>query len=132
MQFIYAESRFVMPDHTCQQHFWCSTFIFCYSFKTNFVLDFCFWAPPTGNSTIADSEGIEVGWCTKNGYGTRGVIPGTFTGLQVLKTSQYIQYVGFINQPLVNIQASDYGGELDSAGQDGVRGFMRFFPCDHF
>jgi hypothetical protein len=90
----------------------------CQTILVNNISDFCFWAPPTGNSTIADTEGIEVGWCTKNGYGTRGVVPGTFTGLQVLKTSQYIQYVGFINQPLANMQASDYGGELDSGGQD--------------
>jgi hypothetical protein len=83
--------------------------------------DFCIWAPAQPNSTIADTEGEEVGWCTKNGYGTRGIVPGTFTGLQVLRTSQYLQIIGFINQPDVNMQASDFGGELDSGGQDEVR-----------
>jgi hypothetical protein len=86
-----------------------------------FLPDFCIWAPPQPNSTIADSEGEEVGWCTKNGYGTRGIPPGTFTGLQVLRTSQYLQIIGFINQGMVNVQPGDFGGELDSGGQDEVR-----------
>ena len=28
--------------------------------------------------------------------------------------------VGFIDQTRLNMQASDYGGELDDGGQDGV------------
>jgi hypothetical protein len=83
--------------------------------------DFCIWAPAQANSTIAVTEGEEVGWCTKNGYGTRGIPPGTFTGIQALRTSEYLQIIGFINQPLVNMQSDDFGGELDSGGQDLVR-----------
>jgi hypothetical protein len=90
-------------------------------YETDFFSDFCIWAPAKPNSTIADTEGEEVGWCTKNGYGTRGIPPGTFTGLQVLRTSQYLQIIGFINQGSVNIQPGDFGGELDSGGQDEVR-----------
>ena len=89
-------------------------------YETHFILDFCLWAPPLTNSTISDTEGEEVGWCTKNGYGTRGIVPGTFTGLQVLLTPEYVQYVGYIDQTRLNMQASDYGGELDPAGQDLV------------
>jgi hypothetical protein len=69
-----------------------------------------------------------VGWCTKNGYGTRGIVPGTYSGIQVLKTSAYIQIVAYLSQPNVNMQASDFGGELDSGGQDTVRSFVRNFP----
>lgn len=93
---------------------------FCLN-EADFFPDFCIWAPPKSNSSIADSEGEEVGWCTKNGYGTRGIPPGTFTGIQVLRTSQYVQIIGHINQELVNLQAGDFGGELDSGGQDEVR-----------
>jgi hypothetical protein len=90
----------------------------CQTIIVNNISDFCIWAPPVANSTIADTEGEEVGWCTKNGYGTRGIPPGTITGVQVLKTSQYIQIVAYINQQNVDMQAGDYGGELDSGGQD--------------
>jgi hypothetical protein len=90
-------------------------------YKADFFSDFCIWAPTKPNSTIADTEGEEVGWCTKNGYGTRGIPPGTFTGIQVLRTAQYLQIIGFINQALVNMQPGDFGGELDSGGQDEVR-----------
>ncbi len=88
---------------------------------TFFSSDFCIWAPAKPNSLIADTEGEEVGWCTKNGYGTRGISPRTFTGIQVLRTKQYLQIIGFLNQAAVNIQPGDFGGELDSGGQDEVR-----------
>ncbi len=90
-------------------------------YETDFFSDFCMWAPPKPNSTIADTEGEEVGWCTKNGYGTRGISPGTFSGIQVLRTSAYLQIIGFIDQTKVNMQPGDFGGELDSGGQDEVR-----------
>jgi hypothetical protein len=108
----------------------------CQTILVNNISDFCIWAPAQPNSTIADTEGEEVGWCTKNGYGTRGIVPGTFTGLQVLRTSQYLQIIGFINQPSVNMQASDFGGELDSGGQDeagnpmGGLVYTTFFSTD--
>jgi len=41
-----------------------------------------------------------------------------FYCIQVLRTSQYLQIIGFINQPDLNMQASDFGGELDCGGQD--------------
>lgn len=91
----------------------------CQTILVNNISDFCMWAPATANATIADTEGEEVGWCTKDGHGTRGVVPGTITGIQVLRTSQYLQIVGFIDQTKLNMQANDFGGELDSGGQDG-------------
>jgi hypothetical protein len=83
--------------------------------------DFCLYAPFKPNSTIADTEGEEVAWCTKKGHGTRGIPPGTITGVQVLRNANYTQIVAFINQANINIQAGDFGGELDSGGQDTVR-----------
>jgi hypothetical protein len=84
------------------------------------VSDFCLYAPGQPNSTISDTEGEEVAWCTTKNHGSRGIPPGTFTGLQVLRTADYLQFVGFINQANVNIQPGDFGGELDGGGQDGV------------
>jgi hypothetical protein len=79
------------------------------------------FAPPEPNATIADTEGIEVVWCTKKGYGTRIIPDGTLLGLQVLKNNDYTMITGFIDQTKINIQAGDPGGELDSGAQDGVR-----------
>lgn len=82
--------------------------------------DFCLWAPPQPNSTIGDTEAIEVGWCSKSGWGTRLIPAGTLTGVQVLKTSKYIQFAGFINQVNLDMASDDYGGELDPHGADLV------------
>ena len=83
--------------------------------------DFCGFFPSQPNSTIADTEGEEVTWCTKKGHGARGIPPGTIQGIQVLRNPNYIQIVAFINQVNINIQAADFGGELDGWGQDEVR-----------
>lgn len=71
--------------------------------------------------SIADSEGEEVAWCTKKGYGTRLIPDGAITGIQFVKTPSYLQIAAFVDQTMLNIPADDYGGELDSGGQDGVR-----------
>ncbi|TFY53691.1 hypothetical protein EVG20_g10003 [Dentipellis fragilis] len=89
--------------------------------QTSFVStidDFCLWAPAKPDSTIADTEGEEVAWCTKKGHGTRIIPAGALQGVQYIKTDNYIQIAGFIDQTLVNIQDGDYGGELDPHGQD--------------
>jgi len=80
--------------------------------------DFCFWAPQTPDSTIADTEGEEVAWCTKAGHGSRIVPAGAIKSAQLLKTSEYWMITGTIDQTLLNIQSGDFGGELDSGGQD--------------
>ena len=83
--------------------------------------DFCVFAPPKPNSTISDTEGEEVSWCTrKESYG-RLIPSGTITGIQVLHNVNYMQIVAFVHQENINIQTGDYGGELDSGGQDEVR-----------
>jgi hypothetical protein len=35
-----------------------------------------------------------------------------------MKTPDYLQVVGFIDQPYINLEASDFGGELDPHGAD--------------
>ncbi|KAG1841166.1 hypothetical protein C8R48DRAFT_751227 [Suillus tomentosus] len=70
------------------------------------------------NSTIGDTKGQEVAWCTKPGHGTRLVPAGALQGVQLIKTPNYIQFAGFIDQTQVNIAVNDYGGELDPHGAD--------------
>jgi hypothetical protein len=83
--------------------------------------DLCLFAPPGPNSTIGDTEGEEVCWCTAKGHGCRGIPPGTITGIQVLNNANYMQIVAFIDQTKINIAPGDEGGELDPHGQDLVR-----------
>jgi len=90
----------------------------CQTLLVNNISDFCFFAPAEPDSSIADTEGEEVTWCTGDTHGSRVIPPGTITGLQLLNNPNYIQIVAFIDQPNVNIQANDSGGELDSGGQD--------------
>jgi hypothetical protein len=91
----------------------------CQTGFINHIDDFCLFAPPEPNTTIGDSEGIEVAWCTKQGHGTRLIPEGTLQGVQLVQSPGYIQIVGFIDQTKLNMAAGDYGGELDSGGQDG-------------
>ncbi|KAG0700156.1 hypothetical protein DFH29DRAFT_933391 [Suillus ampliporus] len=90
----------------------------CQTSMVNHIDDFCLWAPATPNSTIADTEQSEVAWCTKPGHGTRLIPNGALQGVQMLRTSEYIQITGFIDQTQVNMNAQDYGGELDPHGAD--------------
>ncbi|TBU25060.1 hypothetical protein BD311DRAFT_670515, partial [Dichomitus squalens] len=90
----------------------------CQTAFINHADDWCVWAPPIPNSTIGDTEGEEVAWCTKKGRGTRIIPAGAITGLQFMKTPGYLQIVGFIDQTQINIAADDGGGELDPHGAD--------------
>ncbi|KAI9569220.1 hypothetical protein HD554DRAFT_2091984 [Boletus coccyginus] len=75
--------------------------------QTGYNIYFCLWAPPQSNSTIGDTEGEVVAWCSKPGYGTR-----------LIPAGKYIQWAGLIDQTLINIAANDDGGELDPHGAD--------------
>ncbi|KAF9234084.1 hypothetical protein BU15DRAFT_53062 [Melanogaster broomeanus] len=90
----------------------------CQTSMVNHIDDFCLWAPPMPNATIGDTEQEEVAWCTKPGHGTRLIPAGALTGVQVLVTSAYIQIAGFMDQTQLNMNAEDYGGELDPHGAD--------------
>ncbi|KAK7042930.1 hypothetical protein VNI00_008666 [Paramarasmius palmivorus] len=90
----------------------------CQTSFINSIDDFCLWAPSKPNSLIADTEGEEVAWCTKPGRGTRLIPAGALKGVQFMKTPDYVQVVGFIDQAQINIQTDDSGGELDPHGAD--------------
>ncbi|PVG04693.1 hypothetical protein CPB86DRAFT_831363 [Serendipita vermifera] len=90
----------------------------CQTAIINSIDDFCLWGPPEPDSLIGNVEGESVAWCTKPGYGTRRIPDGALTGVQFMKTPDYIQVTGFIKQELINIQADDSGGELDPHGAD--------------
>ncbi|KAH7926371.1 hypothetical protein BV22DRAFT_1063116 [Leucogyrophana mollusca] len=90
----------------------------CQTSMVNHIDDFCLWAPPKPDSTIGDTEGQEVAWCTKPGHGTRLIPQGALSGVQYIKTPNYIQIVGYMDQTKLNMAAGDYGGELDPHGAD--------------
>jgi len=91
----------------------------CQTFWFNGPDDFCITAPPEPGKLVADLEGEMVAWCSKKGHGTRLIPEGTITGIEYRKTPDYLQIVGFINQPNLNMAKDDYGGEMDSGGADG-------------
>jgi len=84
------------------------------------VPDFCVWGPSEPGAIFQDVTGQMVAWCTRSGYGTRLIPDGALTGLQFLKTPDYIQINGFLDQTKVNIYADEIGGQLDPHGVDGV------------
>ncbi|KAJ7499421.1 hypothetical protein FB451DRAFT_37814 [Mycena latifolia] len=93
----------------------------CQNAYMNSLEDWCLWAPPTpgSQSTIGDTEGIEVAWCLKNGTGARLIPDGAITGAHWLITPDYVQVTGIGNMTMLNIPDRDEGGELDPHGADG-------------
>lgn len=71
-----------------------------------------FTGPPIPNSTIGDTEGESVAWCTKPGRGTRLIPAGALTGVQFMRTSAYVQVTGHILQQFIDIAPDDGGGEV--------------------
>jgi len=90
----------------------------CQTALINSLDDFCLWGPPEPDSLIGNTEGEAVAWCTKPGYGTRLIPEGALTGVQFIRTSDYVQVTGRIQQDLINIAADDSGGEMDPHGAD--------------
>jgi len=90
----------------------------CQTSYFNSAEDFCIWAPKDPNSIVGNIEGEMVAWCSKPGHGTRLIPAGALTGLQFIKTPDYVQAVGFIDQVAINIAADDWGGEMDPHGAD--------------
>ncbi|GAA5911520.1 uncharacterized protein JCM6883_005783 [Sporobolomyces salmoneus] len=90
----------------------------CQTAIINSVDDFCLWAPPEPGEEVGNVEGEMVAWCTKEGHGTRIIPEGALQGVQFIRTPNYVQVVGQIDQTKINIDASDYGGEMDPHGAD--------------
>ncbi|GJJ10139.1 hypothetical protein Clacol_004365 [Clathrus columnatus] len=91
----------------------------CQTAYVNSLDDFCIWGPREPNSTIAEEEGALVAWCTQPGRGTRIIPPNTLQGIQFMRTPDYLQITGRIDQSLINIASNDTGGEEDPHGADG-------------
>ena len=93
----------------------------------NSIDDWCIFAPPEPepNSTIGNTERIEVAWCTKAGHGTRLIPDGTITGAHFVQTPDYVEVLGVGNLTMINIPAGDDGGELDPHGADGNGAYSR-------
>ncbi|KAF9007179.1 hypothetical protein BDQ17DRAFT_1398614 [Cyathus striatus] len=90
----------------------------CQTSFVNSIEDFCLWGPPTPNSEVGSTEGEMVAWCTKAGHGTRLIPRGALTGVQWIRTPDYVAVIGYLDQTKVNIAAGDYGGEMDPHGAD--------------
>ncbi|KAG8940914.1 hypothetical protein FRC04_004897 [Tulasnella sp. 424] len=90
----------------------------CQTLIINSLDDFCLWGPPTPNSEVGTTEGESVAWCTKAGHGTRIIPAGAITGAQFMKTPDYIQITGLINQANIDMDPNDGGGEMDPHGAD--------------
>ncbi|KIM43617.1 hypothetical protein M413DRAFT_443541 [Hebeloma cylindrosporum] len=91
----------------------------CQTSLFNGLADFCVWGPPESGAVFQDVTGEMVAWCTRSGYGTRLIPDGALTGLQFLKTPDYIQINGFLDQTKVNIYTGELGGQLDPHAVDG-------------
>ncbi|KAG1769695.1 hypothetical protein EV702DRAFT_955389, partial [Suillus placidus] len=59
-------------------------------------------------------------WCSKPGHSARLVPNGALQSVQLLRTLEYIQIAGFIDQTQIDVNAQDYGGQLDPHGADLV------------
>ncbi|KAG7096259.1 hypothetical protein E1B28_003707 [Marasmius oreades] len=90
----------------------------CQTAIINSIDDFCLWGPPDPDSLVGNTEGEAVAWCTDPSHGTRTIPPGALQGVQFMKTPDYIQVVGFIDQTKINMRSDDYGGEMDPHGAD--------------
>lgn len=96
-------------------------------FINNFDKDFCLWGADKPDTVVGNHEGEMIAFCTKPGRGTRLIPEGTLRGLQFMRTPDYVQIAGFIDQTKINILAGDYGGELDPHGADLVRAMPLWF-----
>jgi len=90
----------------------------CQTSYFNSIEDFCLWGPHAPDSVVGDTEGEMVAWCSQPKHGTRLIPAGTITGLQWMKTPDYVQLVGFIDQTKINVKEGDSGGEMDPHGAD--------------
>ncbi|KAF8148879.1 hypothetical protein B0H34DRAFT_624590, partial [Crassisporium funariophilum] len=90
----------------------------CQTALFNSLDDFCFWAPAEPGHTVGEIEGEMIAWCTKAGHGARVIPPGTLQGVQFMKTPDYVQVSGFMDQTKINMIKGDAGGEMDPHGAD--------------
>lgn len=75
--------------------------------------EFRLWAPPEPDSDIADNEGETVAWSTKPDRGTRVIPAGALINVQFLKSPDYVQVVGLVDQSELNMQKDNFEAEMD-------------------
>lgn len=68
--------------------------------------------------TVGEDEEQLVAYCTTDTHGTRVLPPGALKGVQFIKTPDYVEVIGYIDQTSLNLQPDDYGGEEDPHGAD--------------
>jgi hypothetical protein len=90
----------------------------CQTLVVNNASDFCLWGSPTANGDIGDVEAKVVSYCTNPQWGGRPIPAGGIHGVQFMRTSAYIQIVGFIDNAALGLDPTDTGGELDPHGAD--------------
>jgi len=73
---------------------------------------FCIWAQTKPGNAVGQMESHTVAWCSKGGHGTRVMPEGTLTGVQLTKTPDYIQIVGFMNQTKIKMVHSGIGAKM--------------------
>jgi len=91
---------------------WCQTAF------VNSISDFCIWGSPVTGQTVGDIEEEMVSYCTSSKYGGRVLSAGALTGVYAVRTPDYLEIVGFIDQTTVGLPANDTGGEEDPHGAD--------------
>lgn len=85
----------------------------------NSVNDFCLFGPQAPGEPIGNIEGEVVAYCTQPRNGARIIPDGTISSAHFIKTDMYVQISGTWDGTKVDIQAGDYGGELDPHGATG-------------
>ncbi|KAJ7479219.1 hypothetical protein FB451DRAFT_1031992, partial [Mycena latifolia] len=90
----------------------------CQTLVVNNASDFCIWGSPDPNGSIGDVEAKVVSYCTNPEWGGRPIPAGGIHGIQFMRTSAYIQIVGFIDNTALGLSSADFGGELDPHGAD--------------
>ncbi|KAF9027512.1 hypothetical protein BDZ89DRAFT_1134148 [Hymenopellis radicata] len=85
----------------------------------NSIDDWCIFAPPDAGVTIGESEAFEVAWCTQARNNARVIPDGVITGASFIKTDFYVELKAYGDFTKINLQAQDFGGELDPHGATG-------------
>jgi len=115
------------PRGTMQGYNMCNTTTagdtsMCATAFLNDAEDFCLWGAPALSGEpleeVANIEGEMVAYCTSPKHGARVIPAGAITGLQFIKTPDYVEIVGMIDQTALHLEAADSGGEEDPHGAD--------------
>ncbi|KAJ7899309.1 hypothetical protein B0H14DRAFT_3852941 [Mycena olivaceomarginata] len=79
----------------------------CQTLVVNNASDFCIWGSPDPNGLIGDVEAKVVSYCTNPEWGGRPIPGGSIHGVQFMRTSAYIQIVGFLDNTALGLSPTD-------------------------